>query len=170
MFNWGEFGLHSADFPGHPDAINAVVAVTDNIVITACEDGAIRAVHLYPHRFIGTVGMHHHSGRDSDSGIRSRAVDFPIEKLDVSAAGDIVASTSHDQRIKFWNISYLESMDYKKSRKPYFQSKKAGGKAFKVRRKDAKMQQASEMEHQLPSSKRGNRGEFFKGLVLEDAS
>ena len=22
MFNWGEFGLHSADFPGHPDAIN----------------------------------------------------------------------------------------------------------------------------------------------------
>ena len=25
MFNWGEFGLHNADFPGHPDAINHLV-------------------------------------------------------------------------------------------------------------------------------------------------
>ena len=30
-----------------------IVAVTDNVVITACEDGVIRAVHLYPHRFVG---------------------------------------------------------------------------------------------------------------------
>ena len=53
LFNWREFGLHSDQFPGHPDAINSLLAVTDNIVITACEDGAIRAVHLYPHRFVG---------------------------------------------------------------------------------------------------------------------
>ena len=26
MFNWGEFGLHNADFPGHPDAINHLVS------------------------------------------------------------------------------------------------------------------------------------------------
>jgi hypothetical protein len=53
-----------------------------------------RAVHLYPHRFIGTVG--HHEGR------------FPIERLDISASGEIIASISHDQRIKFWSIKYLE--------------------------------------------------------------
>ena len=81
------------------------MAVTENVLITACEDGAIRAVHLYPHRFLGTVG--HHSG---DS----------IERLDVSAAGDIVASVSHDAKIKFWNISYLENMEYNKTRKPFF--------------------------------------------------
>ena len=79
--------------------------MTENVLITACEDGAIRAVHLYPHRFLGTVG--HHSG---DS----------IERLDVSAAGDIVASVSHDAKIKFWNISYLENMEYNKTRKPFF--------------------------------------------------
>jgi hypothetical protein len=33
-----------------------MVAATDNVLITACEDGIIRAVHLFPHRFIGQVG------------------------------------------------------------------------------------------------------------------
>ena len=155
MFNWGEFGYHSAEFPGHPDSINAIVTVTDNVIVTACEDGAIRAVHLYPHRFLGTVGHHH-----GDSG---RPVDFPIEKLDVCGSGDIIASTSHDQRVKFWNISYLEKMEYQKTKKPYLQPKKIG-KGTKTRRKDAKMLQAREIEHQLPSSKRGNRKEFFKGM------
>lgn len=42
MFNLDRYGLHTADFGGHPDAINDLVAVTDNIVITACEDGTIR--------------------------------------------------------------------------------------------------------------------------------
>ena len=42
MFNWKEFGYHSADFPGHPDAINDLIAATDNVVITGCEDGTIR--------------------------------------------------------------------------------------------------------------------------------
>ena len=42
MFNWNEFGYHSAEFPGHPDAINDLKAVSDNIVVTACEDGTIR--------------------------------------------------------------------------------------------------------------------------------
>ena len=156
MFNWGEFGYHSADFPGHPDAINDMVAVTDNVIITACEDGAIRAVHLYPHRFIGTVGHHHGDG--------GRAVDFPIEKLDVSGSGDIIASISHDQRVKFWNISYLETMEYKKTKKPYLQPKKIV-KGAKTRRKDAKMLAAREVEHQLPSSKRSNRKEFFSALT-----
>ena len=53
LFNWREFGYHSDKFGGHPGSINDLVAVTDNLVITACDDGAIRAVHLFPHRFVG---------------------------------------------------------------------------------------------------------------------
>ena len=55
MFNWGEFGYHSAEFPGHPDGINSLIAVTDNVVVTGCEDGVIRAVHLYPHRILSNL-------------------------------------------------------------------------------------------------------------------
>jgi hypothetical protein len=53
--------FYSSDqYPGHPDAVNSMVAATDNVLITACEDGIIRAVHLFPHRFIGQVGTGGH--------------------------------------------------------------------------------------------------------------
>merc|ERR550517_698740 len=51
LFSKGQYGLHSDQFPGHPDGVNCIIPVTDNVVMTGCEDGNIRAVHLYPHRF-----------------------------------------------------------------------------------------------------------------------
>ena len=47
----------SDQYPGHPDSINSLLSVTDNVVLTGCEDGSIRAVHLFPHRFIGNVSF-----------------------------------------------------------------------------------------------------------------
>ena len=79
-----QYGLHSDQFPGHPDAVNSILSVTDNVVMTGCEDGNVRAVHLYPHRFLGVVG--HHEG------------ELPIEKMDVSGSGEVIASISHDNR------------------------------------------------------------------------
>ena len=46
MYNWREFGYHSDQFPGHPDAINSILAVTDNVILTACEDGTIRDIYI----------------------------------------------------------------------------------------------------------------------------
>ena len=79
-----QYGLHSDQFPGHPDSVNTMLSVTDNVVMTGCEDGNIRALHLYPHRFLGVVG--HHEG------------ELPIEKMDVSSSGEVIASISHDNR------------------------------------------------------------------------
>jgi hypothetical protein len=55
-------------------------------------------------------------------------------------------------------IDYFQEMDYNKTKKPYHQQK------GKLRRKGNKMQQALELEHQLPSSYRGNKKDFFKDL------
>merc|ERR1712200_82057 len=105
-------------------------------------EGAIRALHLYPHRFVGTVGHHK----------KNAAVD----KLDVSHGGSIIASISReDESVKFWNIKYLEEMDYNKTKKPFLQQK-----GSKMRRKDNKMQRAQESEFQLPSSNRANQKDF----------
>ena len=79
-----QYGLHSDQFPGHPDGVNCIIPVTDNVVMTGCEDGNIRAVHLYPHRFLGVVGHHEQ--------------EFPVERLDVNTSGVIIASISHDNR------------------------------------------------------------------------
>ena len=93
--------------------------------------------------FLGTVGHH----------------DLSVERLDVSYDGELIASSSHDNCVKFWNIKYFEEMDYDKTKKPFLDQK-----GVKMRRKDNKMQRAKESEHQLPSSNRGNRKDFFKEL------
>ena len=52
--------------------------------MTGCEDGNERAVHLYPHRFLGVVG--HNEG------------ELPIEKMNVSGSGEVIVSIYHDNR------------------------------------------------------------------------
>jgi len=147
LFSKGQYGLHSDQFSGHPDAVNCLVPITDNVVITGCEDGNVRAVHLFPHRFLGVVGHHEDS--------------FPVEKMDVNTTGELVASISHDNRVKFWNVAYLEEMDYDKTKKPLVLPKSM------VRSKSKKLAAAREVEHQLPSSGRANKAEFFQGLKPE---
>jgi hypothetical protein len=53
-------------------------------------------------------------------------------------------------------------MEYNRRPKPFHQKK------LKVRRKENRMQRAREQEFQLPSSNRGNRKDFFKGLDEEE--
>ncbi|XP_069950890.1 WD repeat-containing protein 55 homolog isoform X2 [Cherax quadricarinatus] len=92
IFKWGEFGYHIDQFPGHPDQIHCIVPITDRMMLTGCEDGNIRAVHLYAHRFVGIVGQH---------------TDFGVENMSVSHDGSLLASCSMDEVVRFWNIEYL---------------------------------------------------------------
>ena len=55
---------------------------------------------------------------------------------------------------------YLEQMDYKKTQKPF----KQPSKNMKMKRKANKQGLSQEKEHQLPSSKRSNRKDFFTAL------
>ena len=64
-------------------------------------------------------------------------------------------------RVKFWNVAYLEEMDYDKTKKPLVLPKSM------VRSKSKKLAAAREVEHQLPSSGRANKAEFFQGLKPE---
>ena len=69
-----------------------MMPITDNVIITGCEDGNVRAVHLYPHRFLGVIGHHED--------------EFPVEKIDVNTSGEIIASVSHDNRYVLVNGSF----------------------------------------------------------------
>ena len=51
-----------------------------------------RAVNILPNRFLGVVGEHKRS---------------PIEDLVVTHDSEILASCSHDQKIKFWSVDHL---------------------------------------------------------------
>lgn len=64
-----------------------------------------RAVNVLPNRVLGSVGQH---------------LGEPIEQLAVAADGKLLASSGHDQKVKFWDVSALGSMvvdDYRRKKK-----------------------------------------------------
>ncbi|CAH0557152.1 unnamed protein product [Brassicogethes aeneus] len=130
LYNWNEFGLHSDAFPGPKTTINSLVPITENIAVTACEDGNLRATHLFPHRHLGVVGQHQLS----------------VENVDICNTGKFIASSSHNNDVKFWNIQYFEDFE-------------------KVSHKHKKHERKKDLENNLPSSKLKNASDFFSGLA-----
>lgn len=128
LFNWNEFGLHSDEFPGPKTAINNMIPITENIVVTACEDGVLRATHLFPHRHLGIVGQH----------------DLSVECVDICSNGTFIASSSHNNDIKFWNIQYFED--------------------FNQITHKVKHNMQKDLQNNLPSSKQKNASDFFAGI------
>ncbi|KAK2712569.1 WD repeat-containing protein 55 homolog [Artemia franciscana] len=145
IFNRDEYGYHSDTFGDHPDAINALIPITENIVATACEDGSIRALHLFPHRFIGVIGSHQDAS--------DRHISYPVERLDISTCGHYLASVSHNRQVKFWNISYFEEIDVSMGEKSNRNKKKSNRK--------------NRQDYQLPSSNMRNISDFFQDLAEE---
>lgn len=86
-----------------------------------------RATSLFPRRNLGIVGQH----------------DLSIETLDVNRDGTLIASSSHNNDIKFWNVQYFETLNVTEPVK--------GGKQ-------------KQLKHNLPSSKIDNASNFFSDL------
>lgn len=82
---------------------------------------------MFPHRQLGIVGQH----------------DFSVEALDISNDGILIASSSHNNDIKFWNVQYFETLNVTEPIK--------GGKQ-------------KWLKHNLPSSQINNRSDFFADL------
>jgi WD40 repeat protein len=132
FFNWGEFGYHSDVYPGKIEAINAIIPITQKIGILGSDDGYLRAVHFYPHKYLGVVGRQQ----------------FPIEKMDVCNDGHLIGSISHDETVRFWNVSYFSGFTLPNE----------------VEKKSAKNKETMK-KHNLPSSNVSNTSEFYKGLA-----
>lgn len=127
-YNWGEFGYHNDAFSGPSTPISFMIPITERIAVTAGEEGIIRAMHLVPGRILGIVGQH----------------SLAVEAMDISHDGELIASSSHDNDIRFWNIKYFEDFDdIDYNAKP---SKNAA-------------------RHNLPSSLAANRSDFFADLA-----
>uniref|UniRef100_A0A1L8DNA2 WD repeat-containing protein 55 homolog n=1 Tax=Nyssomyia neivai TaxID=330878 RepID=A0A1L8DNA2_9DIPT len=122
-FNWGEFGYHCDVFNGPKTSINAMLPITQRMGVLGCEDGLLRAVNTVPGRSLGTVGQHN----------------MAVETMDISNTGEFIASSSHDNDIRFWNIKYFEDFEDDMP--------------------------AKDSRYNLPSSKYTNARDFFSGLV-----
>ena len=71
------------------------VVELESAINWACFTPHDRAVHILPNRFLETVGEHS---------------DFPIDRIRLSRDGCLLASCSHDQKIKFWGVGHLKDV------------------------------------------------------------
>jgi len=96
IYNWGEWNDISDRFPGHPGSIDCIAALDENMICTGSVDGLIRIVNIQPNKLLGVLGEHE---------------DYPVEILASSFDKKYMASSSHEDILKFWNIEFFWSME-----------------------------------------------------------
>ena len=89
MFEWGAWGEPTGSYHGHPSSISTIQVIDNNSIFTGSSDGLIRVVQVLPHKIYGVLG---------DCG------DLPVEELRVSHDNALMASVSHDQAVRFWDV------------------------------------------------------------------
>jgi WD40 repeat protein len=69
------------------------VKVDENTFISGCEDGYVRGIGVKPNKVLQVLGQHEEDDQ------------FPIQHLSLSYCKNFLASTSHDNSIKFYDVS-----------------------------------------------------------------
>ena len=96
VFSWGKWGDCSDRFPGHPQTIDCMLKVDESTVITGSSDGLIRVVAIHPNKVLGVIGDHD---------------GFPVEGIQASNDRKYLGSYSHDEVVRFWDISMFTEDD-----------------------------------------------------------
>ncbi|KAJ2713439.1 WD repeat-containing protein jip5 [Coemansia spiralis] len=92
IFSYGQFGDVSDRFPGHPQSIDTICKLTEDLCVTGSSDGLLRIVQFFPHKLVGIAGDHQA---------------LPVEKVVLSHDQQWLASCSHDHMVHFWDIGYI---------------------------------------------------------------
>eukprot|EP00615_Pteridomonas_danica_P006641 CAMPEP_0114371084 /NCGR_PEP_ID=MMETSP0101-20121206/33024_1 /TAXON_ID=38822 ORGANISM="Pteridomonas danica, Strain PT" /NCGR_SAMPLE_ID=MMETSP0101 /ASSEMBLY_ACC=CAM_ASM_000211 /LENGTH=415 /DNA_ID=CAMNT_0001522995 /DNA_START=13 /DNA_END=1260 /DNA_ORIENTATION=- len=96
IFSWGYWSGGSDSFPGHPESVGAILKLNEETILTGSSDGFIRVVGIQPSKLYGLVGDHE---------------GFPLEKMRWSNDKNLIGSISHDNLVRFWDVSYLHEDD-----------------------------------------------------------
>ncbi|KAG0248947.1 hypothetical protein BG011_009720 [Mortierella polycephala] len=94
IYSWGDWGDCTDRFIGHPNSIDTICKIDEDTVATGSSDGIIRIIDILPNKFQGIVGEHE---------------DFPIECIKLSHDKTYLASCSHDDTVRFWDVRHLTS-------------------------------------------------------------
>ncbi|KAI8871639.1 WD40 repeat-like protein [Ramicandelaber brevisporus] len=92
LFTSGQWLDVTDRFLGHPASIDTICKIDEDTAVTGSSDGMIRYVSILPNKLLGVIGEHG---------------DFPIEQLRIDHSRKVLASCSHDNTVRFWNINEL---------------------------------------------------------------
>jgi len=90
--------------PGHPASVDALVALSPDIIATGSEDGMIRVMQILPHKFRKPV---HESPLLTKVGAIATHEEYPIERIKLDHHSKWLGSVSHDELIKLTDVSDL---------------------------------------------------------------
>ena len=112
---WGSWSDISDRMVGHPQSVDAMCKVSEDVLVTGSSDGLLRyaltfarcklgahchlahllaprVVHVHPNKILGMLGEHE---------------GFPVERIRMSGDGLFLGSCSHDKTIKFWSTAII---------------------------------------------------------------
>ncbi|KAJ8599981.1 hypothetical protein CTAYLR_001805 [Chrysophaeum taylorii] len=96
IWSWGRWGDSSDRALGHPESVDAMLKVDEDILCTGSSDGLLRVVRVQPGlHLLGVLGDHD---------------GFPIERLASNHDLSLVASLSHDTVVRFWDARELNTL------------------------------------------------------------
>lgn len=96
LFSWGHWdNMGDRLLIRRSQAVDSLAAITEDLFCLGTADGRIRVASVLPNKCLGVLGTHGH---------------FPVESLSVSRDGQLLASCSHDQRVKFWDVSSVDNL------------------------------------------------------------
>ncbi|KAJ3126004.1 WD domain repeat-containing protein 55 [Physocladia obscura] len=91
IYSWGDWGDCTDRIRGHPGSVNAIVKLDERRIATACVDGNVRVVGLFPNKIL--------------TRLRDHECDMPVERLALNADGSLLASCSHENIVRFWDAN-----------------------------------------------------------------
>ncbi|GJJ14600.1 WD repeat-containing protein jip5 [Clathrus columnatus] len=87
--------------PGHPSSIDTLCALSGDVILAGSSDGLIRAVQIFPTKFLGVLADHG---------------EFPIERMKLDRNAKWLGSVSHDEVLKLTDVEdALEESDNEKT-------------------------------------------------------
>ncbi|KAK9842365.1 hypothetical protein WJX84_000209 [Apatococcus fuscideae] len=162
IFSWGFFNDCSDRFPGHPASIDALISYDEDIVITGASDGIIRILNILPNKLVGIVGSHD---------------DYPVERLSLSSDALTLASASHDDTVKLWDLTALQDESEEEEDVKEVESGQAAvGKdtssedEAEAAPRSQKIHKAERGAHKIPSRPKSQAADFFADLIVTQHS
>ena len=104
IWSWDRWQDSTDRALGHPESVDAILKIHDDVLLTGSSDGMLRVVRVLPGLdLLGILGDHD---------------GFPVERLAANANLSLVASLSHDNLVRFWDANELHQLPPASSSSP----------------------------------------------------
>ena len=82
----------------HPCSVSTIVKYSEDVILTGCDDGYVRAVNILPNRVISIIND---DADEEDS--------MPVAKI--ALKGNLVAFTCNDEMVRIYDVEKFEALE-----------------------------------------------------------